>query len=211
MARPPSIVWSNRSPHSDTQQQDPDSLRLPLCGKRQRWWSSAMQSYWHIVCVMLVPLSALAAEATTISTTLVDPGQACSVLASKLPKKLASLKTVGRLLRETATAINEYDCDQKQGGCRVHVLKFSGLELAVLVSGTSGSAWVMGATITSPKWRLLPNSYIGQTLENVEGNYGVTIPQDKSPVTLEGECTPLTVWHGNGHVTKLALDCQACY
>ncbi len=169
-----------------------------------------MRPYRHLVCVMLFPLSALAVETTTIATTRTDPGRACSVLASKLPKKLASLKTIG-LLRETVTATNEYDCDQRQGGCRVHVLDFSGLELDLLVSGASGSAGLMGATISSPLWRLLPGSYVGQILDTVEEHYGVTIPHDESPVTLEGECTPLTVWHRNGRVTKLRLDCQACY
>ena len=170
-----------------------------------------MHYRWIFVLVMFLPLSAFAAEKVTIATTRVDPNQTCGVLESHLPKTLASFTKVGKLLRKTVAATNEYDCDQTAGGCKVHVLEFPGLELDLLASGSSDPPWVMGAIVSSPKWRLLEKIHVAQTLDTIEDHYGVAIPRNKSPVTLEGECTPLTVWHRNGRVTKLALDCQACY
>ena len=170
-----------------------------------------MQSRRLCLVFLLLSLPAFAAEKVAISTSRVDPNQTCGVLESHLPIKLAAFKKVGKLLRTKVAATTAYDCDQIQGGCKVHVLEFPGLELDLLASGNSDTPWVMGATISSPKWRLLEAIHVGQTLEAIEKHYGVTSPRDKSPVALEGECTPLTVWHRNGHVTKLALDCQACY
>ena len=50
----------------------------------------------------------------------------------------------------------------------MHVLEFSGLELDLLASGNSDIPWVMGAIISSPKWRLLEAIHVGQTLEAME-------------------------------------------
>ena len=183
-------------------------LRAP---ELARWGSQSMRLRQFIVLVVLLPSSAFAAEMAAISTTRVDPNRTCGVLESHLPKNLSAFRTVGKLLREVVATTSEYDCDQIEGGCKVHVFEYPGLELDVRVSGISNSPWVMGATTSSPKWRLFENIHVGQTLEIVEEHYGVTIPRGKSPVVLEGECTPLTIWHRNGRVTKLALDCQACY
>lgn len=168
-----------------------------------------MHPPWFIVFAMLISLPAFAAEITAIPTTRVDPNRTCGVLETHLPKKLGALGKIGKLLRKQVAATTAYDCDQIEGGCKVHVFEFPGLELDVLAS--KSSPWIMGATISSPNWRLFENIRVGQTLEILEDHYGVAIPRDKSPVALEGECTPLTVWHQNGRVTKLALDCQACY
>lgn len=157
----------------------------------------------------LCEAGAIAGDVTLIPVSANDPALTCSVLEKKLPPKLSSIRHLGKLQSEIVAPDHDY-CENQANECSIHSLKFTGLRLELLVHKDNQTATALTATLSGPQWRLLGDIRVGQKLEVLESHYGVKIPRDKSPVRLEGECTPLDVMHANGHVTKLFLDCQAC-
>ena len=159
--------------------------------------------------VLVASASGVAAQGLAISTTATDPALTCSVLDKKLPKSLSSIRRLGTLRREKVVGDADY-CEHLAQECDIHTLEFHGLKLQLLAHKRTKDASALVATFTTSRWTLLQQVRVGQSVEVLEKHYGVSIPRNISPVTLEGECTPLTVWHAKGQVTKLMLDCQAC-
>ena len=145
----------------------------------------------------------------SISTTATDPANTCSVLDKNLSDNLFSIRQMERLRKEKVVGGADY-CEHQAKDCNVHTMEFHGLSLIVLAKKKTHEAFPLVATLSAPSWSLLGDVKVGRPLEFLEKHYGATIPRDVSPVVLMGECTPLTVWHVNGRVTQLKLDCQAC-
>ena len=170
-------------------------------------WADMHKLTFLTVAVFLTSTASVAGD--SISTTATDPGNTCSVLDKNLPGNLFSIRKMGYLRKEKVVGDTDY-CEHQAKDCNVHTMEFRGLTLIVLAKKKTHEASTLVATLSAPSWNLLGDVKVGQTLEFLEKHYGATIPRNVSPVVLKGECTPLTVWHANGRVTKLNLDCQAC-
>ncbi len=164
-----------------------------------------------VILISLLPLNSLAGGNLVISTTQTDPGRLCQELANALPKNIESLRKLGDLVQEISASTDYFECNERPGGCKTHTLQFEGLALDVLTSPSFKEPWIFGITVSKPNWNFLGDIRVGQSLPVIEERFGVLIPRDTSPVNLEGECTPLTIWHSEGQVTSFDLDCQACY
>lgn len=167
------------------------------------------ERYVFILINLLTSTFLVAADIPNIPTTAVDPFETCTVLNKNIPQQISSIRHIGKILNETVVGDADY-CELKAKECDIVNIQFSGLTLALLVKKETQEVSVLAATLSSPRWSFLGNIKIGQRLEELEKYYGVSIPRDVSPIKLEGECTPLTIWHSHGRVTKLHLDCQAC-
>lgn len=148
------------------------------------------------------------AQNAHINTTATDPFRTCAVLEKNLPSTLKSIRKMGKVQSEKARPDLDYCKEQKQ--CSIHELTYTGLKLSLLVNKRLRSASVLSVELSNSSWDFLGDIRVGEQLPVLENHYGVKLSKDVSPVALVGECTPLTVWHRNGYVTKLHLDCQAC-
>ena len=157
----------------------------------------------------LLSISASAADNKVINTTAQDPIVLCSVLRNKLPNSLSSIRKLGILHNEKTTPDIDH-CEDQEPNCSVHRLEFAGLDLLILEDRKSSEMSALNADISDTRWRLFGDIFVGQKIEVLEQRFGVKVPRDVSPVVLNGECTPLTVWHSNGKLLRLELDCQAC-
>jgi hypothetical protein len=164
-----------------------------------------------MTATILIPLNVYGGEVFPLSTARSDPSQLCNQVSDNLPRQIEMLRKIGDLIHETATATDEFDCNERLGGCKRHALVFRGLELDILAAPSFDTLWIMGATVSSSNWKFLGDIRVGQSLTAFEKHFGVTIPRDVSPIKLMGECTPMTIWHREGRVAKFTLDCQACY
>jgi hypothetical protein len=179
--------------------------RYPVVsGPRQRWAHTRTAIAGAVFLTSIVSVAG-----NSISTTATDPGKTCSVLNENLPNNLHSIRQLGRLQKEEVGGHADI-CEHQAKDCSVHTMEFRGLSLSVLAKNETREVFPLGVTLSAPSWRLLGDIKVGQPLEFLEKHYGAMIPRDVAPVVLVGECTPLTVWHANGRVTQLALDCQAC-
>lgn len=171
---------------------------------------SFKNKHFFVISVTLFASTFLiAGDFPNISTTAIDPFETCTVLDKSIPRQISSIRHIGHIFSETVVSDADY-CEVQAQECDISTLQFSGLTLELLVKKETQEASVLAATLSSPRWNIFGKIKIGQRIEVLEKYYGVSIPRDVSPVNLEGECTPLTIWHSHGRVTKLHLDCQAC-
>lgn len=175
------------------------------------WGAKTTCCSWLVLAAALFSVNVHASDPLVISTARSDPSEICHVLANNLPKRIELIRKVGKLIREKKTHTDDFECNERAGGCEAHVLQFQRLELGVLTSPSFDAPWLMEAVISSANWTLFGDIRVGQALTVAEGHFGVAIPRESSPVKLVGECTPLTIWHRKGYITKVTLDCQACY
>lgn len=154
-------------------------------------------------------LSTAADYAATITNGSEKTAEVCWALGKKLPQTMQGIRQLGKLVAEKVEPDTIY-CE-RGAECTIHTLDFEGLNLQVLSERKTRKIWLMMIDIASPRWRLMEQTQIGQSIQNLGRHYGEPFPTDKSPILLSQSCTPMTIYQHDGTVTRLILDCQACH
>jgi hypothetical protein len=137
-----------------------------------------------------------------------DPARLCPVKDHRIPKTLPKLKQLAPI-----KSIKELSCNsflpEEVVGCVAESIKFDGLEIIAVVPRKE--LWLADIEVGNAKFDFLGSTLkVGAPISDVEKLYGKKIPIKNSPVVLQGECVPLTVWHSHGLITKVKLTCSAC-
>ncbi len=117
---------------------------------------------------------------------------------------------MGKVKNQTVEPAGEY-CEP-ENSCEIRTLDFGGLNARLLVTKKSQDISVLTFKVNEPHWHFFRQVQIGETLSSVSRKFGVTISSAMpSPIKLLGECAGLLLEHGNGRVTSVDVDCQACW
>ncbi|MFZ2163477.1 MAG: hypothetical protein WAW02_14790 [Sideroxyarcus sp.] len=160
--------------------------------------------------ILLLPLTTLGADRIRyLKAKKSDPGELCQAIGKKFPLKLEGFRKLGKLEKETVRPDSDY-CYEPTNQCRIYDLEFTGLSLQLIEKEPNQNAGILTIKITGNRWDILGKVHVGQKISEIESYYGVKIPNNVSPIGIIGDCLAVVIYHEDGLVTGLNLDCQSC-
>ncbi len=171
-----------------------------------------LKSIWFsaIAILLLFPVIAFGANRVPyLSSTKSDPGALCQAIDKKFSLTVDGFKKLGTLEKETVRPDSNY-CYESVNQCRVYNLEFTDLSLQLLEKIPNQKAGVLTIKLMKSRRDLLDKIYVGQSLAEIESQFGIKIPKATSPIGIIGECIAVVLHHKNGRVTEFFLDCQSC-
>lgn len=137
-----------------------------------------------------------------------DPAKLCPISDKRIPKTLAALKKLAPV-----KAVKSFSCSDllpdESPGCKAEEISYVGMK--IIAVAFPKSLWVADLEVSNAEYNFLgSNLMIGSPISAVQHTYGITIDKSRSPVVLQGECVPLSIWHANGRISKVKITCSAC-
>jgi hypothetical protein len=143
-----------------------------------------------------------------IESLKIDPGKLCPISDKRIPNTLNALKKLAPIKAVKKLSCNDLLPDESPG-CKAEEISYAGMK--IVAAAFPKSLWVADLEISDAEHNYLGSTLgIGSLISTVESTYGIKIDKSKSPVVLQGECVPLSVWHTNGRISKVKLTCSAC-
>jgi len=166
---------------------------------------------WKLIAAIIffLPIVVFGADRMKyLGTTKTDPARLCIALGKKFPLNIVEFRKLGHLVKESVRPDSDY-CYEPSNKCQIYNLDYDGLNLQLIEQEPGQTAYVLTLKLTKSKWNILEVVRVGQKISDLETYFGVTIPNNVSPIGLIGEALAIEVEHKNGIVTGLYLDCQA--
>lgn len=136
-----------------------------------------------------------------------DMVKQCRSIEERIPKKIDAIRKMGNLLSEETGKTRDYGCHRSAQGCSFHRLEFDGMELGIVMT-EKDVPYLVTATFSTRKHRLLEQVYVGQSIAELEKLVMMPVPKGAPLAKIHGDCLTLSIWHDGKFVTKFSIDCD---